>query len=322
MFSSDSKQLPTDTNQDTPSSKESSVEPSKRRSVIFSPDTKVLDNEGSSNRQSLSTSQTINDAKEILKKANSGHSVTSESDKSDNDVLSSSSGSSADVDMLESRVSQLESTLITNHPKPESKDDQSSSGSSDSTTTSKASVDSQNSDQRSRSESQSKVEHTSDQKLPDDDQSSHPVVNTSENDHQSTPQLSQSNQSSSHSLDTSKPLDGDQSTSEVDQNIIQGDQNAAQSPQHNQTTPDQVINQASNQNDQNVSHSNQDTNQTNTQSQNNDQESEYDTNQHEKHSHQSDQATNKHEKETNLPDQHDQAKPHQSEPTEQDHNAS
>ena len=302
---SDSKQAPPE--QDTPSSKESIIEPSKRRSVVFSPDTKELDNDEASKRQSLNTSQTIKDAKEILKKASSGHSFTSESD---NDVLSSSSGSSTDVDLLESRVSQIESSLI---PQPESKDDQStsklsddqsSSGSSHSTTTS---VGDQNSDQGSRSGSQSKVEHTSDQRLPDDQSSSRPVLNASDNDHQSTPHL---NQSSSHSLDASKPMDGDQGTSEVDKNVIQ----------HDQTTPDQLINQSSNQHDQNISHSDQDTNQTNNQSQNNDQESEQNTTQHNKNDQQSDQTSNEH-------DQHEQAKPHQSEtttsePTEQDHNAS
>lgn len=112
-------------------------------------------------------------------------------------------------------------------------------------------------------------------------------------------------------------MDGNQSTSEVDQNVIQ----------HDQTTPDQSTNQAGYQHDQNVSHSDQDTNQTNNQTQNNDQESEQDTNQHNKNDQQSDQTSNEHDEGANISDQHDQVKPHQSEtttsePTEQDHNAS
>lgn len=348
-----SKQLPVNEsapnfNQDTPNSKESSVEPSKRRSVVFSPDTKELDNDGPnsqpSNRQSLNTSQTIKDAKEILKKANSGHSfssvLTSESDRSDNDVLSSSGSSSADVDMLESRVSQLESGLITEHPKPESKGDQSSSKLSDDHSSSKSSdsttTSSHSSDQGSgKSGSQSEVDHMhgsipSDHKLLDDQSSSQQIVNASHGDHQSTSQLSQANQSSSHSLDASKPLDGDQSTTEADQNVTQHNQLPIQSPKDDQSTTNLSNDQMNNQHDQNTSPSDQDTDQTsNQQSQNNDQVSEQDSSQHDKHL--SDQPGNQQDPETNLSnqgtDQHNQEKSDQLETadpiaTEQDHNAS
>lgn len=352
-------------NQDrTASSKESSVEPLKRRSVIFSPDTKELDSDEPNNRQSLSTSQTIKDAKEILKKSNSGYSfssaLTSESDRSDNDALSTSSRSSSDVDMLESRVSQLESGLITEHAKPESKDDQvspsklsddqSSSKLSDSSNVSKVSSGGQNSDHGSNgSGSQSEVDQNSsapsDQKLLDnkssknDDQSSKDDDQSSKDSDQSISQLSQHNQASSHSLDRSKPFDGDNSTTEVDQNVSHHDQLPIPSPKDNQTTPDlseiKEIDQTNNQND----HAEQDTNQTtnqqgqnshpdqanNQQSQNDDQ----DASQHNKHD-QSDQAINQHE-DTTLSDQgtnqHNQENSHQSEtttsdPIEQDHNAS
>lgn len=326
-------------------SKESSVEPSKRRSVIFSPDIKEFDNNGSSNHHSLNTSQTINDAKEMLKKADHSFSLalTSESDRSDNDVLSSSGSSSADVDMLESRVSQLESGLINDHLKMESKDDQSASKLSDDqsssklsvgTNTTKSSVDSHNSGQGSSSSSgsQSDVDHSSipsDQRLANDQSTSQKIVNPSDVDHQSTSQLSRANQSSSHSLDKSKPsLDGDQSSTKVDLNDTRHNQPPMQSPKDDQTTSSD---QTNNQLDQSTSHSDQDADQAiNQRDQNNDPQPKQDADQQDKQHH-SDQTSNQHEEEAKLSDQgtdqHNQEKFHQSEattsdPTEQDHNAS
>jgi len=116
ITTSDNKAVSPSSSQDVLSSQEVD-RPSKRRSVVFSPDTKDLDIDKTKHRP-ITTSQTIRDAKEMLKKSSSGYSfssvLTSESDKSDIDVLSSSS-SSSEVDKLESRVSQLESGLITDH---------------------------------------------------------------------------------------------------------------------------------------------------------------------------------------------------------------
>ena len=315
-------------------SQESSVETSKRRSVIFSPDTKeLLDNEDVS-RQSLSTSQTIKDAKEILKKSNSGYSgsFTTDSDRSDNEMLSSSS---ADVAILESRVSQLESGLITEHTKPESKDDQSTSKLLDNHNSSKqadiskrpkTSTDSSStssSSSSSSSGSQSEVDHSrtpNDQKLLNDQRDHRPSVNAlSDNDQSSTSQLSQPNQCSSHSLDASKPLAGSHSTIAVDHD--------RQSSKDGHSTPSEMkeTDQTNNQQYENINHSDQDKDQANNQqSQNNDQSEQQDT--------KLDGQANQH-KETNLSDDqgtdlHNDEKPLQSsesatlDSAEQDYNAS
>ena len=312
----DSKKLLPSCTKDTDSSRESSIEASKRRSVIFSPETKELLDNKDGNRQSLSTSQTINDAKEILKKSNSGCSSTSDSDRSDNEVLSSSS--STDVDMLESRVSQLESGLIAEHTKPESKDtsklldDHNSSKQADISNTPKTSTNSSSSSSSgSRSGSLSEVEQSgnpSDQKLLDDQHDhGHSVNALSDND-----QLSQPDQSSSHSLDASKPLAGSHSTIKVDHD--------QQSSKDDQSTPSKA-NQTNNQQYENLNHSVQDTNQVNNQqSQNNDQSEQQHTklngqaNQHEE-ANLSDQGTNQH----NHPKQPSESATLDS--TKQDHNA-